>query len=197
LDNKISNKERNITLKELLQFIVDGGNIVRYHTAPGLKPNTNAHHSHGVAMLCIILWSDSGRLPRAELLAAALTHDLAEQVASDVSAPAKRLLGIRKQLHDLEQDVLKEYKLDYEKYLSQEEQRILSLADTLDGLLYTCEEIARGNKKYNVLWGRWQGYVSELTPDLSPHELNVINAIFQIHEEAISAQGPTFNCFAK
>ena len=88
-------------MKEKLQFIMEGGSVLRYHTRPGIRTDTDAHHMHGVAVLCSLLAGTDaqGRSgASASLLLAALTHDLAEQAASDMSAPSKRALGLRDML---------------------------------------------------------------------------------------------------
>ena len=129
--------EGKVTVHQQIQFIIEGGIVERFHTRPGIKPNTDAHHSHGVAMLCYIMWEGyGGDAIRTELLMAALTHDLAEQVASDISAPSKLALGISDQLHDFEQAILAKYNLDFYHLLDDQEQVVLGWADAFDGMQY-------------------------------------------------------------
>ncbi len=195
-------------MKDLLQFIQEGGSVVRYHTRPGIKPDTDAHHSHGVAMLCSILAGDdefTGRTQAsANLLMAALTHDLAEQYAGDVSAPAKRKLGLGPALNDLEQSVLAKYELSYEDLLTEEEGVILKLADCFDGMLYCCRELALGNKNVLLIWRRYNEYVlkiaasgTELDIELGLRASNMLEAIKEIYHEITSPTGPEFNVFAE
>jgi 5'-deoxynucleotidase YfbR-like HD superfamily hydrolase len=187
-------------MKEKLQFIMDGGCVVRYHTRPGIKPDTDAHHSHGVAMLCAIL---SGELPRAELLMSALTHDLGEQKASDMNANTKALLpaGCAEAIDAIERNVLAMYGLDYRQLLTDEESAILGLADLFDRLLWCCRELALGNKNSLLVW-RASCTAIEATLDsavvLDGHHLHasaVYEAIKEIHAEASGPGGPTFNVF--
>lgn len=189
-------------MKEVLQFISEGGAVERFHSRPGIKPNTDAQHSHGVALLCSLLvpTDEQGRpTVSAALLLAALTHDLAEQLASDVSAPAKRLLGIRQQLHDLEQSELCKYGLDYEKYLTAEEAVILSLADCFDGLLYCCRELALGNRNVLLIWRKFCSYVDVLTGDVSLDTALLANQMYEsiklIYQEVRNEAGPSFDVF--
>lgn len=186
-------------LKRKLQFIIEGGSVIRYHTRPGIKPDTDAHHSHGVAMLCHML---SGNVPDAEgnplvsarLLMAALTHDLGEQVASDVSSPSKRLLGIREELHELESNCLKVYWLDFEQYLDPEEKQILQWADMFDGMLYCCRELALGNKMMLLVYRRYRSYVQSIYHEMSSAAIEIYNAIQLIYKEYRNE--PAFDCFA-
>lgn len=193
------------TIKERLQFLSEGGSVVRYHTRPGIKPDTDAHHMHGVAMLCAIIAGETDQgLTRASsmLLMAALTHDLAEQVASDVASPSKTALGIRKQLHAFETSYLKRYDFAYEAALTSSERDILNIADVFDGMLSTCRELALGNKNYQLVWRRWiflvEGFMDEGfmdDPAFNKTVLSVYNAICEIKKE-IDHGGPDFDCFA-
>ena len=190
-------------MKEVLQFIIVGGAVVRYHTRPGIKPDTDAHHSHGVALLCALLSpSVQGRTTAsATLLMAALTHDLGEQKTGDVSAPAKRILGVRDQLAMAEKTELYRYELCYENLLTPEEKAILTLADSFDGMLYCCRERALGNKNVALIWRNYCKYVSEAVQG-EPTRLVLrasvmFESIKEIYEEACSEQGPNFDIFRR
>lgn len=158
-------------------------------------------------MICSILSGEdaTGRTKASStLLMAGLTHDLAEQKASDVSAPAKRLFGqdFRDKLHEVEQLSLREYGLDYEQYLTEEEKVILQFADCFDGLLYCCREIALGNKNAMLIWRRFCRYietigsVQQVNIELSLRTSNVYEAIKAIHQEITSVGGPNFDLFS-
>lgn len=191
-------------MKELLQFISEGGSVTRYHTRPGIKPDTDAHHSHGVAMLCSILagkYENGTTRASAYLLMAALTHDLSEQVTSDVNAPSKRLLGIRDLLHEAESRSLSEYGLDYEQHLAEDEALILQLADCFDCLLYCCRELALGNRNAMLVWRRSCAYAESILHDDSQVEIalrasNMYEAVKDIYHETIGPSGPSFDAFA-
>lgn len=198
-------KTRGANLKELLQFISEGGSVIRYHTRPGIKPDTDAHHSHGVAMLCSILAGSSGEtgctLASVNLLMAALTHDLAEQKVGDMSAPAKRALGIRDLLQDFESDELKAYWLDYNQHLTEDEAVILKLADCFDGMLYCCRELALGNRNALLIWRRYCTYVTSITAGgmlpigISLRASMMFESIKDICRETVSNEGPNFDVF--
>lgn len=191
-------------MKEQLQFLMEGGSVVRYHARPGIKPDTDAHHSHGVAVLCSLLAppDEEGRTTAsAMLLMAALTHDLGEQAASDMSAPAKRALGISEQLHDFEAGILTQYGFYYAQYLDATERAVLKLADCFDGMLYCCRELALGNRSVLLIWRRWCTYVEALAVDV-PLDVALraslmYEAIKDIYREVTSVSGPEFDVFSK
>jgi 5'-deoxynucleotidase YfbR-like HD superfamily hydrolase len=190
-------------MKELLQFISEGGSVTRYHTRPGIRPDTDAHHSHRVAMLCAILCgaSDGRTRASAKLLMAALTHDLAEQLASDVNANAKNLLGIGAELSLLERTELDKWDLDYVQLLSEEELVVLHLADVFDRLLYCCRELALGNRNVLLIWRNTcrdvESMPGEVDLELKLRAANMYEAIKQIYHETISPSGPAFDVFKR
>lgn len=192
-------------MKEVLQFISEGGSVTRYHTRLGIKVDTDAHHSHGVAMLCSLLAGkhEETNITQASttLLMAALTHDLAEQYTGDVSSPAKRVLRIGKYLGEVESAKLAEYDLDYEQHLTSDESVILKLADCFDGMMYCCRELALGNRNVLLIWRRYCSYVVTISSDSSlPIEIGLrascmFESIKEIYHETLSNEGPNFDVF--
>lgn len=181
-------------VQEQLQFISEGGSVLRYHARPGIRPDTDAQHSHGVAMLCYLIWTYTHSKPISpNLLMAALTHDLGEQVASDVSAPSKRLLGIRDQLQALEDSQLSRHGLEFTSRLTEEEHQILKMSDYFDGMLYCTREIAIGNKNVFLIYRRYSSYIETLP--LNPICKTIFNAIKNIFEE--NSVEPKYDCFAE
>lgn len=131
---------------------------------------------------------------------AALTHDLAEQAASDMSAPSKRALGIRELLSNYEQTFLNRYNLEYTKYLTEEELVVLALADQLDGLLFCCRELALGNRNALLVWRRQCTYIETITAvdcpiDVALRASQIYEAIKEIYHEVLSVEGPNFDVF--
>lgn len=184
---------------------MEGGSVVRYHTRPGIKPDTDAHHSHGVIMFCELLSGGQrpmmGASASANLLMAAATHDLGEQKVGDVPAPAKRALSLSVMLGQYEDAVLQRYSLDYAQYLTEAEQVVLKLADCFDGMMYCCRELALGNRNSLLVWRRYCSYVETLTAvdvnmTTALRASHIYEAIKQIHQEITSASGPNFDVFA-
>jgi len=193
-------------MKELLQFISEGSSVERYHARPGLKPDTDGRHSHGVAMLCSVLAGagpDGRTKASASLLMAALTHDLAEQWASDVSAGAKEALGLGAALERFERRKLAEWGLDYAGALTAEEALTLRLADQFDCLLWCVREAALGNRNAMLVWRRACARLESTTTDLQGsldlalRAATVYEALKEAHAEAWSPAGPSFDVYAE
>jgi len=189
------------TLKETLQFVMEGGAVTRYHTRPGIKPDTDAHHSWGVATLCIMLGLNSGQPLEAlgTLLAAALTHDLGEQVACDISSPAKVALDLGEKLGRIEGHALDQFGLFFEARLTTEERHILKIADCFDGLMYCCREAALGNRNVVIIFERFCTYLEDiLSTDFQWEMYHDICDIWREYHgtpHTIVPAGPRFDAF--
>ena len=144
-------------LKESLKFILDGSEVSRYHTVRTLQTETVGHHSHGVAMFCCLLCT-----PSANLLRAALVHDLAEHVLGDIPSPAKKKYGIGEQVNDLEKELLKSVGMDVN--ISANEARTLKMADIFQGMTFCLREIQMGNEKMREIFFRYACYAGDLIP---------------------------------
>jgi 5'-deoxynucleotidase YfbR-like HD superfamily hydrolase len=187
--------EDRTVLKKKLQFMLEGSAVQRFHTRAPLRPNTVGHHSNGVALICyMIWWGDNACLPRPHLILAACTHDLAEQVTSDVSAPAKRLLDIRDILHLLENEKLADHGMDFDRYLTEEELAALRMADLFDAMLLCCQEVAAGNKMMILPYRRMREWVREVYTTLTPTMAELFMAIQEIMQEY--REEPTYDCFS-
>lgn len=175
--------------EKLLSFISEGAAVERFHSRPLLQRVTDGHHSHGVAMLCYVLTEGEAS---AELLMAALVHDLAEQAASDVSAPAKRAMGIREKLSKFEGEMLGQFALRFDNQITPAEKRILSIADQFEGMLSCCRERALGNKFVDLMFSKWIRWTSE--EELTEWEKEVAEAILALWQKAAGG-GPDFDVF--
>lgn len=175
------------TLVEKLQFMVEGGRVERFHTRPGVKPDSVAAHSWAVAMLCEVLLPNA----RGALLMAALTHDLGEQYTGDISSPAKRAMGLRTLLKEHESDARSKFGMNFEA-LTEEEERTLYLADQFAGMLYLVGERELGNKRVDLMMGRWVSYMAEAIPQ--GHAFYVYTAIKVMWVKAQNGS-PDFDVF--
>lgn len=177
------------SVKDQLSFLIEGANVNRYHTRPGIRNNTVGHHSHGVVML---IWLVSNGMASAKVLMAGGSHDLAEQVTSDVSSPAKRMLGIREKLQQTENRVLEYFGLKFE--LTPEEANWLALADLFNQIMYYCDEAALGNKYVHVMMQRTCAYVQQ-DLKLEQHQEDIYFALVELYKEATTNGGPEFDCY--
>lgn len=154
-----------------LTGVRNGNRVKRYHTIDLIVQETVGHHSSNVAMLCVLL--SRGR-PRAELLIAALTHDLEEQFTGDIPATAKWYSpALCAALNDME-DAHALFHTD----LMAEECRILKQADMLD-LCFKCrEEIKMGNEAMVTVLSR--GIASLLANDPLPATQDILKEHFNV-----------------
>lgn len=160
-------------MKTQLEFITLGAEVKRYHTVTTLREETVGHHSHGVALLCLLLCPSAG----ADLLKAALLHDLAEQVTGDIPSPAKREYGIGDQVDELELRLLSDAGLKF-PHLTAYDKRVLKLADIAHGALFCVRELELGNRRMRVVLQRYQQYAESM--QLSLRELELFNTIAEM-----------------
>ncbi len=166
-------------LVERINYVYQGSWVTRFHQHIGHRLDTDARHSHGVAMLCYFLTNGS---PSAQLLMAALTHDLAEQEVGDIPFPAKRNLGIREKVNAAEAASLAAAGLTFE--LTEEEELLLSVADSLDGMLYCAGEAALGNRTLSGIYDAWRNVLKQQCGGLNDTQREVVAAVQQIWESS-------------
>ena len=143
-----------------LRAIMEGSMVERFHTCSTIHRNTVGQHSHGVACL-IWLLCEPDSPPRAELLMAALTHDLEEAVLGDIPSPAKQRMGISDLVHSTGAKLMREVGLSWK--LTDDELRLLKMADILDGMLYCAHERGLGNRHIEEAYGNFRMYWFEFT----------------------------------
>lgn len=164
-------------MKDKLKFIQAGSEVTRYHTVKTLTQETVGHHSHGVAMICIMLM---GCQVSADLLKAALCHDLAEHQLGDIPSPAKREYGIGDQVNELEDKLLNSVGLSVQ--LTPDEARVLKLADIAQGALFCVREMELGNSGMKVVYERYRSYAEGFV--LLGRERELFDFINSQYEEA-------------
>lgn len=157
-------------MKKQIEFYQAGSEVVRYHTVHTLQRETVGHHSHGVAVLCIIL----DPYCSVAVLRSALFHDLSEHVTGDIPSPAKRAYDIGAQVSDLEHKLLDEAELAM-PWLAGYEHRTLKLADIAQGALFCAREISLGNSKMRTVFDRYMSYAEDL--ELVGRERELFNII--------------------
>lgn len=128
------------TLLAQLDRLMDGGEITRYHTKRVLRPQSVAAHSARVGMLCQLVWPECS----ANLLRAALLHDISELCTGDVPSPVKWANPALKA--ELSR-VTTQYETDHglRMPLTEDEQLVLRWADLAEGAQFCIEEVRMGN----------------------------------------------------
>lgn len=156
-----------MNLTSLLELLVKGGGVRRYHNEP-LDGQTVGHHSFGVAWFCWILCD--GR-PTAELLYAAIHHDVAEGLVGDVPAPTKRAIaGLKLTLDKYEASVMSELGIP-EPEIDDVDKRILKFADIFEGMLFCISQRHRGNKGADGVFNNFADYARSMEPTGKANEV--------------------------
>jgi 5'-deoxynucleotidase YfbR-like HD superfamily hydrolase len=139
--------------------IREAGHTKRCHGTPTIGQQTVAEHSYHVAMLCIEL--SPNHEPSANLLKAALYHDLPEHVTGDVPSPAKwasqqlaagvaQLEAEFNDLHDLNVN------------LTDDEMIILKYADAFELAFYCVDQMMLGNRFVKKMYHSITHYLGNL-----------------------------------
>jgi len=135
-----------MNIQQLINSL-DGGETTRYHTVKVIEPESVAAHSFGVALICNYLTNNA---PSANLLRAALFHDLAEQETGDIPAQVKwENKFLKTILEKLEDDFNIKNELFIE--LSEKEKFILKCADGLQCLWRCIQERRMGNQHIDIV----------------------------------------------
>lgn len=164
--NKAALQER---LAKQISFIESGGRTQRMHTIPTLHNQNVADHSYGVAWWC---WLLGGENPSANLLMAALAHDVAEHETGDIPSPTKRTLSIGHSVRDLEEQCM--FKAGLPMFvLSEAEERILRIADGLELIQHCIRERALGNRntKLRQMYANAVEYTSIARENYAPESV--------------------------
>lgn len=161
----------------LLDLVLKGGRVTRFHTKSFLKAETNAEHSFLVAW---VAWWMVGGTPTANLLMAALAHDLPEYLTGDVPSPVKRQLG--GVLDGVESKVFAAAGvLPYTELLEGDEPKALKFADLCAGWLKCVYEVQLGNSTLAHTRTRYAEYmgalVATMTPDMRTRAMSLIHAV--------------------
>ncbi len=126
---------------EKVEFTRKAGAVKRFHTMTTLIEDRVSIHTYNVMNLVIAL-SPNG--PSIELLKSALYHDVTECLIGDIPTNIKQdnpALDVA--FKKIEEGIEKEHGFQFE--LTDEEKLILKIADILEGLWYSIEEVERGN----------------------------------------------------
>jgi len=132
-----------LQLERRMAYIEQGGQVKRCHMISTIHEQTVAAHSFGVAWWCWLLSHENK--PSPNLLMAALGHDLPEGETGDIPAPTKRRLGINDLLADWEAQADASAFIPVFE-LTEDEARILKLADCLELLQHCIRERTLGNR---------------------------------------------------
>lgn len=142
-----------------------GGSVKRYHTVEMIKEQTVAAHSWGVAViLCHIV-----KNPSAQLLKAALYHDVAEHIIGDMPATTKwRFKELAQAMSEAEQ--LTELELGIDIRLDEMDKAYLKFADMAELIITCVREYRLGNKDAADIVRRGLTYLEDRSWGKEPRE---------------------------
>lgn len=109
-----------------------------------LKRESLAEHHLMTAQIILCIFPNASR----NLLIAAMTHDVGEAVTGDIPSPTKDLLGIRKELDQIEAAHNPQWSVL--EQLTPEEQKQLKFADIAARVVFLASEETYGNNSLEV-----------------------------------------------
>jgi len=148
----------------MITEIRGGMNVKRFHTTNRAQEETVGHHSANVCAILLRLHPTCSR----DLLVAALMHDVAEVYTGDVPAPFKWENAIAKQALDIGEDTYISKHDIPNPVLDANDETLLKVADMMDLILSSLEELGRGNMYAKQLVTNGSMYIAdmELSEDL-------------------------------
>lgn len=168
----------------VLASLMDGGWIERYHIKGQrmLTRQSVAEHSWRLAAVIFAV----ARKPRAELVLAALFHDVSERVTGDMPSNVKRANPVLAQALR-EVSMAEEIRLGIRFDLSEQEQRLLAWADRYEGAMHCLDEYTMGNRFVVKTMLRYYEYCSGDEYKLKdPNEERRRNVLMQELEKSVS-----------
>lgn len=163
-------------ITEQAAFLRAGGYTRRYHGWRTIKDDLVGSHSYNVANLVMLLRPDC----RKELLMVAIRHDSAEWIAGDSPSDVKRQVPELKVALDAYEDkVFADIGLTLPD-LTDDEYKVLKIADNLDGLMFCVQEREMGNLLIVPVFNTYNRYLrAQLAPlsfrDDAPPEHKIYN----------------------
>lgn len=171
------------TLLEKAEWVRASGYTRRYHGWRVLLEDPVGLHERNVAKLVQLIDPTC----RKEVILYALGHDDAEWIVGDMPAPAKRRLPdypevqygervrqpartFRDVFGEMEDGILAEAELPLPE-LTPAEHWLVKFCDSLDGLLYSTQEIAMGNTFAIPVWQAFESYLEKLLEEARPSEM--------------------------
>ena len=177
----MSNTKTQASTQEMIEFLMNATEVERFHIKRTIVNQTIGEHSFGVAWFC---WFLTDGKPSANLLMAALVHDLGEHVVGDMPAPTKRSLGakFREELEQMENFAVAGTMGKVHDQLTVDEKRLLKLADAMEGMLFCIRERRMGNTRLAKSFQFWYEAVCN-NNELTPLENRIVAALYRIYLE--------------
>ncbi len=177
-------------LFDKIETVLAGGEVRRYHTAKTMREQRVDSHSWRMAALLTFVWPDCS----ANLLRAAIMHDVSEIFTGDVPSPVKwRNQALRAELNRISTEA--EQDLGIRVPLTEEEATLVRWADYTEGSLFCLEELESGNLRIcKTLVAYMNSVTSELDSPNGPRRSRQALVRYGIIQRlrAVPAYGTTF-----
>lgn len=141
-----------------LRMITRSARVKRYHTHPVLHTQSVGEHTYGVLWFVFMMCDQK---PSAQLMSAAMAHDMHEYQTGDAPSPTKRKPGVREAYAALERDIEAALHIEVPG-LTAEEQWTLKMADALEGLSFCACELRQGNREILDCFSNYATYCKDL-----------------------------------
>jgi 5'-deoxynucleotidase YfbR-like HD superfamily hydrolase len=139
-----------------IRNILHSGDVVRFHNHVGIDKQKTAEHQWGVALIVEHIYPEGSKT----LLLAALTHDAAEYYIGDIPAPVKwDNPELKKTLHEMERRWEEQNGVHFD--LAPEEQMVLKMADTLEGMWFCVHQVRMGNINAKRPFRKWREFFQD------------------------------------
>jgi 5'-deoxynucleotidase YfbR-like HD superfamily hydrolase len=121
--------------------------VKRFHCYQTIGEQTVGEHTARVMMILLALEPN----PSANLLQAALYHDVPEWFTGDIPSPAKwQFPKLKKMLTEIENRFCQYWQINYN--LTDEETKTLFYADQLEMLCYVIDQLTLGSRELNTVF---------------------------------------------
>lgn len=124
--------------------------VTRFSNSPRIKDNNIAEHSYYVQqytyVMCKILNVDMTY----NMCIYCMMHDAHEGVAFDIPANVKRSYLDSDKIEEVMKTDIVEMLDDVDMYIRPVEKQVIKLADILDALITSCEEVSMGNRFFKA-----------------------------------------------
>lgn len=154
------------------QTLRNAGHVRRYHTLQTIGHQTVAEHSYFLVM--ILLELTNGKVS-AELLKAAVYHDLPEVFTGDIPATAKWASPCLVQSLQILEDLFED-EHDLSVALSDEDKLLLKFADMAELVMYSLDQLRLGNRNMMDVCVRGIDYLENM-PFVSVKAVNMMNEL--------------------
>lgn len=147
------------TLVEKTWFMREAGDVIRNHTWPTLRNQTDGGHSFNAVMIYLIFCPE----PTLDVVKVLMTHDCGERGAGDLPAPAKWANPQLNVEYEICEDKVLSKWSPVSVELDKEGSIWVRMCDKFEFALFVLEELSFGNR---YALSKWRAVVESLRQDV-------------------------------